>query len=55
MHPVYIELLYSNQKSKKMSVVDTTDFAEVRTITTEESRQSIKGSFIMINAGITLF
>jgi hypothetical protein len=55
MHPVYIELLYSNQKSKKVSVVDTTDFAEVRTITTEESRQSIKGSFIMINAGITLF
>lgn len=55
MHAVYIELFYSNQKSKRVSVVDTTDFAEVRIITTEESRQSIRGSFFMINAGITLF
>jgi hypothetical protein len=55
MHAVYVELLYSNQISKKVSVVDTTDFAEVKTITTEESRQNIRGSFFMINAGITLF
>lgn len=55
MHPVYVELLYSNQISKRVSVVDTTDFAEVKTITTEESRQQIRGSFFMINVGITLF
>ncbi|MFT6070902.1 MAG: hypothetical protein ACJAT2_001861 [Bacteriovoracaceae bacterium] len=55
MHAVYIELFYSNQVSKRVSVVDTTDFSEVKLITTEESRQKIRGSFFMLNAGITLF
>lgn len=55
MHPVYLEILYSYKKSKDVSVVDASNFAEVRTISTEESEQDIRGSFIMINAGITLF
>lgn len=55
MHPVYLEILYSYKKSKDVSVVDASDFTEVRTISTEETKQDIRGSFIMINAGITLF
>ncbi|MBK26866.1 MAG: hypothetical protein CME70_22885 [Halobacteriovorax sp.] len=55
MHPVYFEILYSYKKSKDVSLVDASNFAEVRTISTEESEQDIRGSFIMINAGITLF
>lgn len=55
MHPVFIELLYSYNKSKEANIVDTSDFTEVKKIATEESPQKIKENFFMINAGITLF
>lgn len=55
MHPVYIELLYSYTKSSRVYLSDASDFAEVRPISEGESRQDIRGNFVMINAGITFF
>lgn len=55
MHPVYIELLYSYKKSRKISVVDASDFTETNILSTQEIGQDLSGHFYMISLGITIF
>lgn len=55
MHPVYVELLFSYTESSRVYLSDASNFAEVRPISESESEQSIRGHFVMINAGITFF
>jgi hypothetical protein len=54
-HPAFIAFVYSYKKSRKLKVVDASDFSETNILSSEEGDQELSGHFIMINVGITLF
>lgn len=54
LHPVYIELVYSYRKSRKLSLVDTEEFEEVE-VAHEQDDKSFTYHSVMINMGITFF
>lgn len=55
MHPVFIEFMYSYKKSRKVSVVDASDFTETNILSTEEIGQDLSGHFYMVSIGMLLF
>ncbi len=55
MNPVYIEFLYSYKKSKKVSVIDSSDSKEINILSTNEAKQDFSGHFFMVSMGITIF
>ncbi|MEC7276367.1 MAG: hypothetical protein VXV96_08610 [Bdellovibrionota bacterium] len=55
MHPVFIELVYSYKKSRKLSVVDASDFTETDILSVEEADQDLSGHFFGISVGFTVF
>ena len=55
MHPVFIEVIFIKRSTYKVSVVDTTNPAEVNIVTTSEADQDITEKVLLINLGITIF
>lgn len=55
MHQVYIELLYTYMHTRKVSVVDKSDFTETNILSEEETNQNLSGHFLMISLGLTVF
>lgn len=55
MHPVFIEFIYSYKKSRKLSVVDSSNFVETNILSTEEIGQDLSGHFFMLSVGFTVF
>ena len=55
MHPLYLELLYSFQKSKKFSLIDTTHPRQVKVILTKELQRNIDTHFVIFSIGATFF
>lgn len=53
-HPVYIELIYSYKKSRKLTLVDTEQFEEIE-IAHEQKDRSLRYHSVMINMGMTFF
>ena len=55
MHPVFFEFMYSYKQSRKVSVVDASDFTETNILSTEEIGQDLSGHFYMVSIGMLLF
>ena len=55
MHPVFIEFVYSYKKSRKLSIVDASNFVETNILSTQEADQDLSGSFFMLSIGFTVF
>lgn len=55
MHPVYIELVYSYRKSKKISLVDTEQFIETNIVKQQSDHQELEYHSLMIVMGMTFF
>lgn len=54
-HPVYCEFLFGYNKAKKVSIVDTSNFREVETLSKESAENDIYDYLFMINFGMTIF
>lgn len=54
MHPVYIEMIYSYRRSRKLSLVDTEKFEEID-LAFEQEDNTFKYHAFIINMGITFF
>lgn len=54
-HPAFVEFIYSYKKSRKMAVVDASDFAETSILSKQEGAEKLSGHFFMVSIGITLF
>lgn len=55
MHPVFVEFVYSYKKSRKLSIVDASDFVETNILSSQEADQDLSGHFFMISLGFTVF
>lgn len=55
MKPVYIQLLFSYFKSRKVSLVDVSNSKEIQILSEEESHQGIKTVTWMLNMGLVIF
>lgn len=55
MHPVYIELIYSYRKSRKISLVDTEKFLEADIVEFRRSHKRLEYHSIMLIMGVTFF
>lgn len=54
MHPTFIEFGYSFMASYKVSVIDASDYKEVKTISSRKARD-FQGSFFFLRLGVVLF
>ncbi|EQC44085.1 hypothetical protein M899_2233 [Bacteriovorax sp. BSW11_IV] len=55
LRPVFIQLLFSYYKSRKVSLVDISNSKEIQILSEEESRQGIKTITWMVNMGLVIF
>ena len=54
MNPTFIELGFTYMASYKVSVIDASDFKEVRTLSSRKARD-FQGSFFFLRVGVVLF
>lgn len=55
MHPVYIELIYSYRKSRKISLVDTEKFLEADIVEFRRAHKRLEYHSLMVIMGVTFF
>lgn len=55
MKPVYIQLLFSYFRSRKVSLVDISNSKEIQILSEEEAHQDIKTVTWMLNMGLVIF
>ena len=54
-HPFFAELSFGMKNSYEVSVVDKSDFVNVKTLSKEEKSNDFKDRYIAISVGLTLF
>lgn len=55
MHPVYIELAYSYLRAYKSGIIDSSNYAEVQTVSETDIAQYVSGHVVILSMGITVF